>query len=219
MSSATRNFIKTGSLIFLLIVTACAPAATPAPEGMLETIVAATVQALPTITPLPTGTETPRPTRLPPTPIFTPTPGVSVTPFPTFTLTPTLTETPTEVGVAARQGVYQGSGNYACMVMNQKPTNWSKFEPGTLIYATWTVKNVGAKEWGKGDLDVVYQSGTKTYEYGPKQELSITVKPGETRDIVIVVRAPSSGGDYLTTYGLERGDNLFCQLIMGISVR
>lgn len=214
-----RKFLHAAFPVGLLLLTACAPVATPLPEGMLETMVAATVQALPTNTPLPTATITPRSTRIPPTEIFTPTPGVSITPFPTFTLTPTLTETPTEVGVAARQGVYQGSGNFACMVMNQKPTNWSKFEPGTLIYAVWTVKNVGAKEWNKGGLDVVYVDGTKTYEYGPKQELAITVKPGETRDIVVVVRAPSEGGDYLTTYGLARSGNVFCQLIMGVSVR
>lgn len=204
------------SLLFLL---ACAPVATPPPEGYFETIVAATIQALPTNTPYPTGTDTPRATRPPATEISTPTLAVSLTPFPTFTLTPTLTETPTEVGVAARQGVYQGGGNFACMVMNQKPVNWSKIAPGTLIYATWTVKNAGARDWEKDGLDIVYVDGQRIYEYAPKQKLAFRVPAGESRDIVIVVRAPKQGGDYKTTFGLQRSDNVFCQLIIGISVR
>jgi len=205
------------TLLFLL---ACAPAAvTPPPEGYLETMVAATVQALPTNTPYPTWTATPRVTRQPPTEVFTPTLSVSLTPFPTFTLTPTLTETPTEMGVAARQGVYQGSGNFACMVMNQKPVNWSKVRPDTLIYATWAVKNVGARDWQKDGLDILYLDGQRIYEYAPKQKLAFDVPVGQTRDIVIVVRAPKQGGDFKTTFGLQRGDNMFCQLIIGISVR
>jgi hypothetical protein len=205
------------SLLFLL---ACAPTAvTPPPEGYLETMVAATVQALPTNTPYPTGTSTPRGTRPTATDIFTPTLAVSLTPFPTFTFTPTLTETPTEMGIAARQGVYQGSGNFACMVMDQKPVNWSKFAPGTLIYATWTVKNAGARDWEKNGLDIVYVNGERIYEYAPKQKLAFDVPAGQTRDIVIVVRAPKTGGDFRTTFGLQRSDNTFCQLIIGISVR
>ncbi|MDX9992903.1 MAG: NBR1-Ig-like domain-containing protein [Anaerolineales bacterium] len=188
---------------------------------MLETVIAATIQALPTHTPLPQPSETPllRATRLPPTEIFTPTLSVSITPFPTFTMTPTLTETATEVGVASRQGIYQGSGNYACMVMDQRPINFTKFKPGTLVYATWTVKNVGAKEWTKGGLNIVYSSGTKINEYAPSQPLSFTVKPGETREIVIVIRAPDKGGDYQTIFALERGGNEFCEFILGVSVR
>lgn len=221
LSAPIHKLLRINILLVLALVTACAPALTPPPEGMLETVIAATVQALPTLTPLPKSTEAPvsRATRLPPTEIFTPTLSVSITPFPTFTMTPTLTETATEVGVAARQGVYQGSGNYACMVMDQKPVNFTKFKPGTLVYAVWTVKNVGAKEWTKGGLDIVYSSGTKINEYGPKQALSFNVKPGETRDIVIVIRAPDKGGDYLTTFALERGGNKFCDLILGVSVR
>lgn len=221
MPASIRKIWQIGVLVFFLVLTACAPAITPPPEGMLETMVAATVQALPTNTPLPTpvGTVTLRPTRLPPTEIFTPTPGVSITPFPTFTSTPTITETATEVGVAARQGVYQGSGNYACMVMSQKPLNWTKFKPGTLIYATWTVKNVGAQEWKSSTVQIAFEDGAKVYEYGPKQDFPFVVKPGETRDIVVVIRAPDKGGDYHSTFGLQRNSDFFCRLIIAVSVR
>jgi hypothetical protein len=219
MTTKSHRIFRVCVYVSLLFLLACAPVATPPPAGMLETMVAATVQALPTNTPYPTTTFTPQSTRLPPTEIFTPTPVISVTPFPTFTLTPTLTETPTDVGVAARQGVYQGGGNFACMVMDQKPTNWSKVRPETLIYATWTIKNVGAKDWVKDGLDIIFVNGTRIYEYAPKQKLAFAVPAGHTRDIVIVVRAPKQGGDYQTTFGLQRSDSVFCQLIIGISVR
>ncbi len=219
MICGLRKISHFAVLLMFFGLVACAPAVTPPPEGFLETMVAATVQALPTNTPLPAATATLRPTRAPPTEIFSPTPVMSVTPFPTITETPSLTPTATELGVAARQGVYQGSGNYACMVMNQKPTNWSKFGPNTLIYATWTVKNVGARDWVKDGLNIVYVSGQKIYEYAPKQPLAFNVPAGETRDIVIVIRTPPNGGDFQTIFGLERADNVFCQLIIGISVR
>jgi hypothetical protein len=179
------------------------------------------MQAIPTNTLAPTlvPTETLRPTRVVPTLEPSPTPFASVTPFPTFTLTPTLTATPTEVGAGSRVGIYQGDGGFACMVMNQNPLNFAKFKPGSLVSITWTVKNVGAVEWTPSRVTIVFENGQKMFAYGPTQEFPFNVKPGETRDIVIVLRAPDKGGDYRSTFGLERGGDIFCRLIIGISVR
>jgi hypothetical protein len=217
-----RIILRVHFCFFLLALTACAPALSPPPDGFLETVIAATVQALPTNTPYPTAESTFTP--LPPrsaqaTDEFTPTPFVSITPFPTFTFTPTLTETPTEVGVASRQGVYQGGGNFACMVMNQKPANWSRFRPGTIVNASWTVKNVGALEWKPNHVSIVYEEGAKIYAHKQEQELAFIVQPGETRDIIIALRMPEKGGDYQVTFGLQRGGDIFCRLIIGVSVR
>lgn len=217
-----RIILRVHFCFFLLVLTACAPALSPPPDGFLETVIAATVQALPTNTPYPTAepTFTPLPPRAAqPADEFTPTPFVSITPFPTFTLTPTLTETPTEVGVASRQGVYQGTGNFACMVMDQKPVNWTRFRPGTQVNAAWTVKNVGALEWKQKHVSIVYEQGTKIYAHKQEQELAFTVQPGETRDIIVALRMPEKGGDYHVTFGLQRGGDIFCRLIIGVSVR
>ncbi len=206
------------SLLFLL---ACAPAVTPPPSGLLATIVAATVQALPTNTPYPTATATLIPTRVraTATPPFTATPWITLTPFPSITFTPTLTETVTDVPIGVKVGKYQGRGNYACMIMGQKPDNWSKIRPDTLVYVTWSIKNVGGKDWQKGGLDIVFLKGSKLYEYGPSRELSFDIPVGDTRDIVIVIRTPKAGGDYQSFWGLKRGDNMFCELTFNVSVR
>lgn len=216
-----KKKIKMSCLFLLVLLTACAPVLTPPPEGMLETMVAATVQALPTNTPFPTLTSTITPPGLRDLPMqeATLTPYPSITPFPTFTLMPTLTETATEVGLASRQGVYQGHGNFACMVMDQKPTNWTRVKPDTLIYATWSVKNMGALEWKPGHVMIDHESGEKIFAYKSVQDIPYQIKPGETKDIVIVLRAPKNGGDYHTTFILERGGEPFCRLIIGISVR
>jgi hypothetical protein len=206
--------------VFLVFLTACAPAFTPPPEGLLETVIAATLQSLPTNTPYPTGTHTL--TVSAPRLLLTestPTPFASLTPLPTFTLSPTPTETPTEVGVGSRQGVYQGSGNFACMVMNQKPINWSRFRPETVVNAAWTVKNVGAMAWKSGHVSIGYVRGDKIYEHRDEQKLAFTVQPGETRDIIISLRMPKKGGDYRVVFGLERDGDIFCRLIIGVSVR
>jgi hypothetical protein len=215
-----NKILRAYFFVFLMFLTACAPALTPPPEGLLETVIAATVQSLPTNTPYPTGTHTVTVSapRLLPTE-STPTPFASLTPLPTFTLSPTLTETPTEVGVGSRQGVYQGSGNFACMVMNQKPVNWSRFRPETVINAAWTVKNVGALAWKSGHVSIVYENGDKIYAHSQDQELGFTVQPGETRDIIVPLRMPKKGGDYRVIFGLQRGGDVFCELIIGISVR
>lgn len=219
MKKSGHKFLQIGSYLSLLFLLACAPVATPPPQDLLLTIVAATVQALPTNTAYPTNTATPRPTRLPPTEIFTATPLVTLTPFPSITPTSTITETPTDVPVAAKLGKYQGSGNYACMIMGQKPDNWSKIRPDTLVYVVWSVKNVGGKDWKKGGIDIVFKSGSKLYEYGPSRELSFDIPVGDTRDIVVVIRAPKVGGDYQTSWSLQRGDNKFCELVFNLSVR
>ena len=216
-----KKQLKATFLVLLVLLTACSPALTPPPEGMLETMVAATVQALPTNSPFPTITVTITPPSVRDLPLqeSTLTPYPSITPFPTFTFTPTLTETPTEVGVASRQGVYQGHGNFACMVMDQKPNNWVRVKPDSLVYATWSVKNVGALEWKPGHVMIDHERGDKIFAYKSVQDIPYPVKPGETKDIVIVLRAPKKGGDYHTTFILERGGDPFCRLIIGISVR
>lgn len=217
-----KKLFQIGLIGSLFLMTACVPTGvTPAPEGFLETVIAATMQAIPTNTLAPTLTPTltARPTRALLTEEPSPTPFPSVTPFPTFTLTPTLTATPTEVGAGSRVGVYQGDGNFACMVMNQKPLNFEKFKPGSLISVTWTLKNVGAVEWSPSRVEIVFEDGQKMYAYSQTQEFPFVVQPGETRDIVIVLRAPDKGGDYRATFGLQRGGSIFCRLIIGVSVR
>lgn len=210
-------------VIFCFFLSACAPAASiDDPQSAVQTIAAATIAARPSNTPRPAATSTRRPTQI----IFTPTPIASLTPI--FTITPLATNTPdaspsstaTDLPIGGGEvGKYQGQGNFACMVMGQKPADWTKVRADKLLYMIWTVKNVGAKEWRQGALEIVHLEGEKMYEYGPSQELAYNIPPGDTRDIVVVLHTPKRGGDYWAKFGLQHDGNVFCNFRVGISVR
>ncbi|NCP85923.1 MAG: hypothetical protein CO094_05630 [Anaerolineae bacterium CG_4_9_14_3_um_filter_57_17] len=217
-----RNFLV--FLVFLaLTISACAPVVTiDDPQVAMETMVAATIAALPTNTPPPSATMTRRPAQalFTPTPLFTPVPVFSITPVPSSTTEPSPTPSETDLPVGGGEvGKYQGHGNFACMVMGQKPIDWKKVKADKLLYVVWTIKNVGAKEWRQGALEIIYVEGTKMYEFGPSQELAYTIPPGDTRDIVVVLRTPKAGGDYLAGFGLQHGSDVFCDFRIGVSVR
>lgn len=209
-------------VILLSALSACAPAAIDDPQSAVETVAAATIAARPSNTLRPAPTSTRRPTQVffTPTAIFTLPPIFTLTPLSTGTseASPTPSETDLPVG-GGEVGLYQGQGNFACMVMGQKPIDWTKVKADKLLYMVWTVKNVGAKEWRQGALEIVYLEGEKMYEYGPSQELAYTIPPGDTRDIVVVLRTPKRGGDYWAKFGLQHADNVFCNFRVGISVR
>jgi len=210
-------------LAWVVLLSACAPAA-PAiddPQAAMQTMVAATVAALPSKTlPAATSTSTRRPVLPTPTEFLTATPIFTLTPVPSGTASPFPSPSETDLPIGgAEVGQYQGKGNYACMVMNQKPGDWTKVKADKLLYVVWTIKNVGAKEWRKGGLEIIFRSGDKMYEYGPDQEFPYTVAPGDSRDIVIVLRTPKKGGDYRAEFGLRRGDEVFCEFRIGVSVR
>jgi hypothetical protein len=199
------------SLLFLM---ACAPAvATPAP-GLVETIVAATVQALPTLTPQPTATMTPAATstRVSPTPIETETPFPSLTPMPTFTDTPTETPTPTPTSDAGPEGgIRQGGSELACVVLSRTPAGEFKSTPGREVSVTWRIRNVGTSDWRADSVDYVYFSGQKM-SAGPEGfDFQRTIPAGQEVDITVRFAMPGSVGTYTTTWALVAGSNAFCK--------
>lgn len=213
-----KNGIGVVMLVGIFTLASCnSPSQELALGDSLATSVAATIQALPSPSAYPSETPT---RRLPPTPYPTMTSGPSLTALPSLTDTPTVTPTETEVPVGGGEvGKYQGGGNYACQVMGQKPNDWQKVKPDTLIYAFWNIKNVGAKDWKKGGIDILFLEGDRMDEYGALRELWFDIPAGDTREIVVVLRSPKKGGDYKTVWGLRRGDNVFCEFTIGVSVR
>jgi hypothetical protein len=215
----------------LIALSACgAPPVQQSPQDLVATIAAATVAALPSPSPVsshtslptdtpipsatsePTGTETPVPVTLPSLPSLTPSPVAE-------TLTPTITLTPSPLpDSGSESGKVQGIGAYQCMVVGQKPEDWSDFKSGQLIYVVWRVKNVGERDWPKGGLEIFFIEGAKIYEFGQVQKSQVGVKVGGTGDFLVVMRAPERGGAYITKWGLRR-DKFFCKLIFGLIVR
>jgi hypothetical protein len=215
----------------LIVLSACgAPPVEQSPQDLVSTIAAATIAALPSPSLAPSDTELPTDTPIPsttPAPTWTETlvpvivPDLpSLTPSPVIeTLTPTITLTPSPLpDSGSESGKVQGIGAYQCMVIGQKPEDWSDFKPGQLIYVVWRVKNVGERDWPKGGLEIFFIEGAKIYEFGQVQKSQVGVKVGGTGDFLVVMRAPERGGSYLTKWGLRR-DKFFCKLIFGLIVR
>lgn len=191
----------------ILLLTACAPAAAPAPtvdpaeiQRQVQQIVALTVAAQnalteqaqaaqPTNTPLPTQTEAPL---LPsPTPLQ-PTATLIILPSPT-------------------PGSSSGSGNvppppkeYACAIVNQSPANYSVWKRNKEFDITWTLVNTGTKPWRAGS-DLVFKSGTN-FATTTFVELP-AVPPGGKHKVILDAVTPSKAGTYTMVWKLEGG---FC---------
>ncbi len=169
-----------------VILAACAPAATPtADPAEIRTQVAGTVQAGLTQTaaakPTSTPTNTPEPTATPT--LTTPTSNVTNTPAVTTTATkqaaPDLAEV---IGVSAS----------------------ATFSAGQDFSVTWTVKNTGNNTWKANYLvrcyTTAYCFNGQTISFGKE------VKPGETIDLTIQLKAPSTAGDHNTLWVLTNAD-------------
>jgi hypothetical protein len=139
---------------------------------------------LPTATPTPTATATEQPTAVPPT--NTPLPTQTNTVAPTATvaiptmLPPTVTPTSTEVT--------NTNTEYSCDIIDQSPSDDTKFSSGDDFDIRWTLINNGSEQWKAGTI-LKYQSGphmsTQTKVALPR------LKPDET--FVVVLDAKASG--------------------------
>jgi hypothetical protein len=210
-----------GAVFALLLFAACSPVVDTPESGMLETIVAATIQALPTQTPLPTETMTlaATNTRVSPTPTETQTPLPTLTPVPTWTDTPTETPTPNPTSPSGPEiGKRQGDSNFACIVLSRSPVGDYKASPGQDVSVSWRIRNSGSRDWRTDSIDYGYVSGEKMSTEGGLFDLRTTVTAGQEGNITVLFEAPKNAGTYLTTWSLYRGSNAFCKFSFTIIV-
>jgi len=214
-------------LFFLLIfASACKGETTPQPTevpGQLETQVALEVAAQLTQIALdqPTATQTSAPA-LPATDLPAPTEAVSpptetppASPTPSI---PTLTNTPTVVTPTVRPSSTATAAPFACQITKQVPENGKTFKPDADFDAVWTVKNIGTAIWDENEVDYKYESGDKFHQ-NEIYDLQKSVKPGESIDLIVDMRAPDEEGDYDTTWVLRRGSHTLCTLKVEIEVK
>jgi hypothetical protein len=206
------------------LLAACAPPAVSTPDpGLIETIVAATVQALPTNTPPPSATASPEPTRTRPAPTETATeapPMPTLTPLPTLTPIPTQTQVPTATSPGGAEiGRIQGDANFACVVLSQNPPDGFQASPGQDIPVSWRIQNVGKRDWEGHNMDYGYVSGNKMSIGGELFDLGQDIKTTQTGEIVVVFEAPKKSGDFKTTWALFRGKTAFCEFSFSLTVK
>ncbi len=182
-----------------LSAAACSRAeTTPTPNAeAVYTQAAATVQAGLTQTaallPTNTATSTPLPTNtVVPTQAVTPTSAVS----PTNTLAPT-SPRPSTADKAAW--------------ISQNPADGTVVTPGQNFPMTWTVKNMGTTTWNT-NYQLRYYLSEAVLRFGAADiKFPKEVKPGESVDLIVNMKAPSSAGDYTTIWVLtnDQGINFY----------
>lgn len=108
--------------------------------------------------------------------------------------------------------------DYACTLVSQKPKDWTKMQRRNIFDATWTVRNTGTKNWGKGGVDFKYVSGTKMHTHGSAYDLAKDVGSGKTTTLVVDMVSPKTKGYYTAVWGLYKGGKVFCKLSVTVNV-
>lgn len=187
------------ALVLVLTLAACSSAnttPTTSPE-MVYTQAAQTVSAGLTQTAilLPSSTSTPTlaPTNTPaPTQAATATSGVSVTPL--------VQKSPT-----------RSTGPDKAEWVAQNPGDGTILSPGQDFTLTWTVKNIGTTTWTT-DYQLRYYLVDQSLRMGAIDiKLPKEVKPNESVDLTLTMKAISSTGDFTTIWVLtnKEGANFY----------
>jgi hypothetical protein len=167
-----------------------APPTIPPPENT------ATASKVPS--PTPTATETATPFILM---IKTRTATITQTAFPTATRTPTKTI------------------NQPCVVASVVPENNAPIGAGAFFDTIWTLINTGSTTWVEGNMDFVYQGGTKMHLNGDILDLPTTTAPNQSLVMVVHMQAPATKGTYSESWSLIGGNTNYCSLNMVIQVK
>jgi hypothetical protein len=220
-------FKKFFLFFFLFFLAACAPGGSPDP-GAIETIVAATVEALPSATDLPTVTPSlePSPTVPSATPTSSPTTGPTNTPQPTATFEnpPTRTPFPTSTRALGGGGIIlptwtPSNPDFLCVIVSQSVANYPTLKPREDVKVTWVIRNVGQSDWGEENIDIGYISGQKMAVGGTLFDLAATIGTGQSGEIQLIFEAPTEPGTYVTNWSLFRGKTPFCGFSFGLIVK
>ncbi len=190
------RYLLLGGMTGLMISLACALPADllpqPAVGNSAGTAAAQTVESVMTeISAAATG-----PIPLPPVSTETPTlPSLN----PEATAPPSLAPVATEVTLPCHRATF---------VRDVTVPDGSEFRPGADFTKTWRLSNSGSCSWTRG-YDLVFEAEDRMS--GPKsQPLSGEVKPGETIDVSVDLKAPKEEGDYRGLWKLQSlGGQLF----------
>lgn len=128
------------------------------------------------------------------------TPMVSVTPLPSLTPVrpqPSAPPTVTVIPVACNQ---------AAFVADVSAQDGTALWPGEVFTKAWRLTNTGSCTWTP-DYRVVFAGGDQMS--GPDSaKLNVTVRPGETVDIVIPQKAPANKGSYVGAWKLANASGV-----------
>jgi len=184
-------------LLLMLLLTACnfpTLTATPSSGGQdaVKTIAAMTVQALLSQN-LPSDTPTGPQDTLTSVPTNTPNPTQP-------TIVPSTTQTPPTAAVT------QTPCDRAQFVSETLP-NDTEISPEGMFIKTWTLQNNGTCTWNSG-YSLVFVKGEAMTSVASQQLTTSTVTPGQTIQVSVNLKAPSSDGTYRGDWMLRDGNGV-----------
>lgn len=181
------KFLRLNYSIVILIafaLGACAPTPPPTtagdPQALVSTIIAATVQALPTATLAPT-TPAPTPTRSE-GPISTELAGMLITPTSIPTLTPMLFPTMTPNSTLPPGVLGADRPLYACKEVVFSPKNGTRHYPLEVFEMNWKIENIGSEVWREKILNLCFWVATRFIKTSLSVNLGIQFIPMRASD-------------------------------------
>ncbi len=143
------------------------------------------------------ATDVPAPTEVAPT----------ATPLPTWTPLPTNTPVPTAVPTKAPTATPTSLPcNWAQFVGDVTVADNTVFAPDMGFTKVWRLKNIGSCTWTK-DYNLTYFAGDKM-DAQTLYPMPVEVKPGQTVDLAVRMKAPSKAGTYLGSWQLRSSSNV-----------
>ena len=137
--------------------------------------------------------ESPPPATATPTATPPPTPTDTPTPVPTNTPTPTITPTPIPC-------------DWASFVRDVQISDGNTIKAGTTFTKIWRLQNIGSCTWTR-DYALVFVSGVQM-DAPNRVWLDTQVRPGETVDVAVEMRAPLKAGDYTGYWQLRNANGV-----------
>jgi uncharacterized protein YceK len=148
-----------------------------------------------------------------------PSPTTTGTATPFIIIVETRTPTITETGTATATKTPTETVSQPCVVAALVPANNTQFSSGTFFDTIWTLVNTGSTTWVQGNVDFVYQGGTKMHLNGDILDMPFTTAPNQSLVMVVHMQAPATKGTYSETWSLKEGGTTYCTVSMVIEVK
>ncbi len=200
-----KTMIATSVLVLLsILLSACnLQGASPTQMGpdQINTIAAATVQALTTQMAPPPATATPLPTEMPTATATLAVPTLNLTGIPTLSLsTSTLIPLPTSSGSTECNRVY--------FISDENVPDGTVFKPGAKFTKSWKIKNDGTCSWSTLYSALAFSNDPASPVITGQESTSMktTVAPGAIVVISVEMTAPKEEGTYTQVWKMQDGE-------------
>jgi hypothetical protein len=169
--------------------------------------------AIAKLTEIASGEDSTPPTASPTTPVDSPVPATATatafptdTPQPTATLPPTATPLPTSTPIPPTATPTPLPCDWASFVRDVQIGDGNIIKGGTTFTKIWRLQNIGSCTWTR-DYSLVFVSGTQM-DAPNRVWLDTQVRPGETVDVSVQLKAPLQAGDYIGYWQLRNANGV-----------